>query len=567
MTRGCSDHCTWQRGRTPRPTMRSTLLIVAAVLGWALALAGNAATPAVDRGNNEISIAITQEPQWLTTIRATDTVSFTVLDHITEGLLTRDVNNRLVGGVAERWELSDEKATFWLRRDARWSDGEPVTAHDFVFAWRQVANPENAAEYGFLMRMLPNGEAILAGDMPPEALGVEAIDDHTLVVHLVSPTAYFLDLVSFITFRPVREDFYRAQGGRYAADAENMISNGPFILTEWVHDASMRMEKNPYYWNRDAIPLDAINVPYITRDPNARFNLYLDDKIALADQLQLSAMKMALQQHQKLRSFSDGTVFYLGFNHREGRPTGNRNLRRAIQSVYDVSELTYKVIGVPGNLPAYTLFPAWLTGDEGQSLNVQYPPHKPELSIERGRRYLELAKQELGVEEVPPLSLLLDDTANASSQAEYFQNVMARTLGLEVRLDKQIFKQRLAKMSAGDFDIVAAGWGPDYNDPMTFADLFVSWNLNNRGRYSNPEYDALIREAQQTTDQRRRNAIFSRIQDIIYEQVVVVPQYERGYIYALDKRVAGVRRYHIGGDPNYNYAYIVESPRAPESAD
>ncbi len=568
MFRGPFVHHCYTPGRpSPRRVTRCILRVLAVFLGWTLAPAGYTATPAVDRGNNEISIAISQEPQWLTTIRATDTVSFTVLDHITEGLLTRDVSNRLVAGVAERWELSDKKATFWLRRDARWSDGEPVTAHDFVFAWRQVANPENAAEYGSLMRIFPNGEAILAGEMPPETLGVEAIDDYTLVAHLVSPTAHFLDLVSFITFRPVREDFYRAQGGRYAADAGNMLSNGPFILTEWVHDASMRMQKNPYYWNRDAIPLDAINVPYITRDPNARFNLYLDDKIALADQLQLSAMKMALQQHQKLRSFSDGTLFYLGFNYREGRPTGNRNLRRAIQSVYDVSELTYKVIGVPGNLPAYTLFPAWLRGDEGQSLNAQYPPHKPQLNIERGRRYLEQARQELGVEEIPPLSMLLDDTANASSQAEYFQNVMARTLGLEVRLDKQIFKQRLAKMSAGDYDIVASGWGPDYNDPMTFADLFVSWNLNNRGRYSNPEYDALIREAQQTTNQRRRNEIFARIQDIIHDEVVILPQYERGYIYALDKRVAGVRRYHIGGDPNYNYAYIVKSPEDRESAD
>ncbi|MEM9316493.1 MAG: peptide ABC transporter substrate-binding protein [Pseudomonadota bacterium] len=536
--------------------MRLVTILLAAL--GATALPAVAVTPAVDPVNNEISIAIDQEPQWLTTIKATDTVAFRIIDHITEGLLTRDANNRLVGGVAERWELTDEKATFWLRRDARWSDGEPVTAHDFVFAWRKVATPETAAEYGFLMRMLRNGEAILAGEMPPESLGVRAIDDYTLEVELVSPIAYFLDLVTFISFRPVREDFYDAQQGRYAADAINLLSNGPFILSEWVHGASMRMEKNPYYWNRDAIPLDAINIPYITRDTNARFNLYMDDKTAMATRLQLTAMKMAMQEHQKLKSFRDGSVFYLGFNHRPGRPTANRNLRRAIQSVYDVSELTYKVIGVPGNTPAYTLFPAWLEGDDGQTLQAQYPPPRSELSIERGRQYLELARQELGVEEIPPLSILLDDTANANSQAEYFQNVMARTLGLEIRLDKQIFKQRLAKMSAGDYDIVAAGWSPDYNDPMTFADLLASWNLNNRGRYSNPDYDALIIEAQQTTDQQRRNEIFAELQDIIHDDVVILPQYERGFIYAQDKRIGGVRRYHIGGDPNFNYTYIID---------
>ncbi len=556
----------YPRGYWPCRLMRAQLCFVV-TLGLWVAMPAAAVTPAVDPINNEISVSVDQEPQWLTSIKATDSMSFQILDHITEGLVTRDVNNRLVPGVAERWELSDEKATFWLRRDARWNDGKPVTAHDFVFAWRTVADPASAAQYSAFMRMFTNGEAVTAGELPPEALGVEALDDYTLVAHLVSPTAYFIDLVSFITFRPVREDFYRAQGSRYAAEPENMLSNGPFVLTEWVHDASMRLEKNPQYWNREAIPLDAINIPYITRDANARFNLYMDDKTAMATRLQLSAMKMALQQHQKLRSFRDGTVFYLDFNHRQDRLTSNLNLRRAIQSVYDVSELTYKVIGVPGNLPAYTLFPAWLQGDDGESLQAQYPPRKVELDIERGRRYLELAKQELGVEEIPPISILLDDTANANSQAEYFQNVMARTLGLEIRLDKQVFKQRLAKMTAGDFDIVASGWGPDYNDPMTFADLFASWNLNNRGRYSNPRYDALIIEAQKTTDQRRRNRIFAELQDILYEDVTILPQYERGFIYAQDKRIGGVRRYHIGGDPNFNYTYIVDRVEKPGAAD
>jgi oligopeptide transport system substrate-binding protein len=326
------------------------------------------------------------------------------------------------------------------------------------------------------------------------------------------------------------------------------------------------MEKNPFYWNRDRIQLNAINVPYITEDSNARFNLFMDSKIAMATSLDTSAMKMALRERQKLKSFRDGTVFYLGFNYREGRPTRNRNLRRAMQSVFDAAEMTYKVIAVPGNVPAYSLFPAWLRGDNGQSLQAQYPPRKPELSVEKGLEYLELAKQELGVDRIPPLTILLSDVPLANKQAEYFQNVMARTLGLEIRLDKQIFKQRLAKMSAGDYDIVAAGWGPDYNDAMTFADLFTSWNLNNRGRYASPVYDQLVREAQQTTDQKRRNAIFARIQDLIFDDVIILPQYERGYIYAQDKRLQSVRRSRIGGDPNYNYAYIGQA-EPPASVD
>ena len=520
-----------------------------------LSAAAQAVPPAIDRENNEIAVVMTEEPQWLTTIKATDQISFLIIDHITEGLMTHDADNRLVGGVAERWELTDEKATFWLRRDARWSDGEPVTAHDFVFAWQQVANPANASEYAFLMRSLTNGEAIIAGEMPLEALGVEAVDDFTLVAHLTQPTAYFLELVTFISFRPVREDFHRLHGQAYAADADKMLSNGPFVLEEWVHGASMRMAKNPYYWDADSIHLDAINIPYVTNDPNARFNLFMDNKIVMARNLDKSATKMALLNRQKLLSFRDGSVFFIEFNHREGRPTQNLNLRRAMQSVFDAAELTYKVIGLPGNAPAYSLFPDWIEGDE-EKLLIEHPPRVPELDIEQARAYLELAKQELGVEEIPPLSLLLSDTPNSIKQAEYFQNVMARTLGLEIKLDRQIFKQRLAKMTAGDFDLVAAGWGPDYMDAMTFADLFASWNLNNRGRYKSERYDALIIEAQGTTDKRRRNEIFAEIQELIFDDVVILPQYERGYIYTQHKEIEGVRRSITGGDTNFNYARI-----------
>ncbi len=535
------------------------LLLTSLLLGLALAsLPVRAAPPGIDHERNEIAIVMTQEPQWLNSIKATDQVSFIVLDHISEGLMTYNVDNQLIGGVAERWELTQERATFWLRKDARWSDGKPVTAHDFVFAWQQVANPANAAEYAFLMRAFPNGEAITKGEMPPESLGVEAIDDHTLVAHLVKPVAYFLELVTFISFRPVREDFFRQHGQRYAADPDKLLSNGPFIMTDWVHGASMRWEKNPHYWNREAINLDAINVPYMTEDPNARFNLYMDNRIAMATGLDSSATKMALRKRQNLRSFRDGSTFFIEFNHRDDRPTRNVNLRRAMQSVFDAGELTYKVIGLAGNLPAYTLFPDWLQGTDGRSLAEEYPPIMPELNDEKARAYLEAAKRELGLEEIPPLSLLLSDTPGSVKQAEYFQDVMRSKLGLDIRLDRQTFKQRLAKMTAGSFDLVAAGWGPDYNDAMTFADLFASWNLNNRGRYASAEYDDLVTRAQSTNDRALRNRLFGELQQVIFDDVVILPQYERGYIYVQSTEIEGVRRTRVGGDPNYNYARILE---------
>src|SRR5690606_12034939 len=194
----------------------------------------------VDFARQSVQIALTGEPRNLNSIRATDQLSIFYLEHVKEGLLRKNARNELVGGVAERWEMEGTRARFWLRRNAMWSDGKPVTAHDFVFAWRQVVNPEVAAEYASIMYPVKNAEAINKGELPLEALGATAIDDYTLEVELESPTGYFLSLTSFMIYYPVREDFYTAQNGRYFADTQNMIFNGPFKITRWVHGASVR---------------------------------------------------------------------------------------------------------------------------------------------------------------------------------------------------------------------------------------------------------------------------------------------------------------------------------------
>jgi len=536
----------------PRILLRFTLLLSTTLAG---ALA-SAAGMAVDPLRREISIALTTEPPSLNTIKATDAESFRILDHITEGLLAYDADNHLGPGVAERWELTDAGATFWLRRDARWDDGVAVTANDFVFAWREALRPSNASEYAFLLYPIRNAEEINRGELPPEALGVRAVDDYTLEVEFNQPCGYFLALTAFITYRPIREDIYRPLGERYAADAADMRYNGPFRLTEWVHGARLRMEKNALYWNSAAIELEAINVPYITEEPSAVFNLFKDDKVALSS-LDASTMREALNRRMKIKKFFDGTLFYLEFNHREGRLTRNVHLRRAMQLAFDPEEFVAKIVRIPGNAPALSLFPTWIPGID-DLFRYEHPPRDVEVDLAAARRELELAKQELGLQAIPPLVLLLGDTPASAKQAEYLQERFARTLGLKLKLDKQIFKQRLAKMTAGDFDIVASGWGPDYNDAMTFGDLMSTWNMNNRGRYSNPEYDRFVRVAQGTSDPVIRNEAFAKLQDIVIDQVVVLPQYERGYVYVQHPRLTGVKRRLFGGDPNYMYARITD---------
>ena len=489
-------------------------------------------------------------------MKATDQVSILILSHVMEGLTRYDRRGNIVPGVAERWEINDKDATFWLREDALWSDGEPVTAHDFVFAWRNALKPETASEYAFILYPLLNGEAINKGEMDAARLGVEAIDDRTLHIRFERPTGYFDKLTAFVTYFPARQNFFESRDQRFGADATDLLYNGPFQISQWVHSASLRMTKNPYYWDRSNITLNAINADYITADTRSRLNLFIDGKI-VSTELDGETYKDALTQRFRIRRFTTGTVFFLEYNHRDNRITRNLNLRRAIQHVFDPDEMVNKVLATPGNLPGKSLFPVWLKGKHDKFRQEYRAPEAP-LDLNQARQYLAQAKAELGLATLPPLVLLVGDSPTAAKQAEYLQGKLKATLGLDIKIDIQTFKQRLAKMTAGEFDIVAAGWGPDFDDAMTFGDLLTSWNLNNRGRYNNPAYDEQVRIAMNSADPAVRMDAMGKVQQIVFDDAVILPQYEQGVIYLLHPALRGVVRRVVGADPDYTYAQVIE---------
>jgi len=521
-------------------------------LGTGLAVAQQ---QAIDYERGTLILAMENEPPQLDSTKATDQVSGRVLGHVMEGLLRYDTRNRIAPGVAERWEANTTGAIFYLRRNALWSDGKPVTAHDFVFAWQTAVKPETASEYAFILYPLKNAKAINQGELPPSALGVRAVDDYTLKVEFEGPISYFDKLVAFPTYYPIREDFHKSRQGRYGADSWEMLYNGPFKIVSWIHGASLAIEKNEHYWDRDNIRLNRIDWAYITPDTNTRLNLFKDNQIATAP-LDSETMKNALQERLRIRKFNDGALFFLEFNHRPERLTRNLHLRRAIQLAFDPYEFAYQVVGIPGTLPGISIFPMYLKGQH-RLLRQEKPAPPVKVDRDKAREYLARAKRELGITgEWPAMTLLIGDSPTARKQAEYLQSLFQRTLGLTFRIDAQIFKQRLAKMTAGEFDLVAAGWGPDFDDPLTFADLFASWNLNNRGRYKNAELDGWIREVQMSLDPAERVALFGKIQAHLHEQVVLVPSYERTIIYVQHPQLQGMVRRVVGADPDYSRAWL-----------
>lgn len=504
----------------------------------------------VDPQTGTITLILETEPPDLNSSIKSDDISARILNHVMEGLTRIDANGNLSPGVAERWEVTETGARFWLRKNALWSDGKPVTAHDFVFAWRNTVDPTSGSEYANIMLGIKNAQAITEGKRPITALGVRAVSDYELEVSFENPVPYFDKLSSFIVFFPIREDFFRATNGKYASSADTLLYNGAFTMTRWVHGAHIRLEKNPRYWNRKSIHLNVIDFPYFTSDAGTIINLFQDGKIAMADIGQQNIEQAQLQGWQ-IRSFDEGVLFYLEFNHRQNRLTRNRSLRKAIQYAVDTEEEVNRVLKVPGYRPGKSLFPLWMPGVE-TTFRKEYPVREITPDPEKARAYLAQAKKELGLTTLPPLMILTGDSPLAIKDAEYYQAVLKQTLGLDVRIDAQIFKQRLAKMLSGDFDLVMAGWSADYADPLAFGELFHSASGQNRGLYNNREYDRLVATARSSVDPRTRMNAFGRIQDIVVDDAVVIPQYERARPYVVDPAMQGMSRGLFGPSPDFH---------------
>lgn len=529
-----------------------TVLLSAAV-GW---LPLPLMAKAVDAESQSITIALLQDPPQLDSTRTTDLVSFFVLGHVAEGLVRYDRRGRIAPGVAERWDVTPTRMTFHLRSDARWHDGKPVVADDFIYAWSLINDPDYAAPYAAIMNPIKNAEQVQNGDLPLSALGVSAPDSQTLVVELESACGYCLSLMAHAAFYPVRREFHQGAGENYGAEPDTLLYNGPFRLTEWTRGARLRLEKNETYWNADAISLNQIDVGYITEDNRTRLNLFRDGQIALA-RLGAETVRDAAEQGMRLRTFVSGGMAYLSFNTRAARATNDVRVRRAIQAVFDPDEFVNRIIAVPGYRPAYSFFPSWLAGVE-EPFAEEYPLAKLPVDFERGRALIDAAIKDRGGEPMT-LTLLTVTSPTGARIAEYFQGLLSTRLGIEVKVDQQTFKQYLQKVRDGNFDIALSSWYPDYSDVATFADLLGSRNPNNRGRFDDAAYDEALMRVLRSADTAERMKATNQLQLIIRDQVPVLPMAETGSAYLVHPQLRGVVRRVLGPDPDYTYSRVLES--------
>ncbi|GAA6493174.1 oligopeptide ABC transporter substrate-binding protein Opp1A [Candidatus Bariatricus faecipullorum] len=474
---------------------------------------------------------------------------------ITEGLV-RNTGGEVTEGVAESWEVSEDGLTytFHLRDDAKWSDGEPITAQDFVYSWQRLLNPETAAPYAFIGEYIKNGLAVETGEMNPSELAVSAPDDQTFVVTLEHPTAYFLSLIgSSGQFAPLRQDVVEEYGTDFAADAESNVYSGPYVLTssenqEWV------FEPNENYWNADAINLDQVVLTYVSNQDTA-LAMYEDGEL---DYVEIPSASADTYEGQD-NIFRNGNVDYFYFNLDCGNPAmANTNFRLALN--YALDRNTYNTL-VNNDLfaPSTGLaFSGLADADSTWSENSDLQGYPLDGDTDQAVEYLNTALSELGMSSASDITVTITttDSDSAKKQAEVVQEMWTTALGINVEINQVTYAEMLTRQGNGDFEIGWGGWGADYDDAYSYLELFKSDSAYNYSNYANEEVDALLNASQTETDAAARSEMLHQVEQILVDEAAFLPQAEREIHYLIDDDVQGVEFFHCAINIDWVYADI-----------
>lgn len=485
-------------------------------------------------GENEITVNIAAEPPEMFTVTTTDSTSFTVIRHVIENLVMLDADNQPIPGVAKEWKVSDDGLTynFYLRDNMKWSNGEPVTAHDFVFAWKSLLNPDFAADYAYFGYVFKNGEKFYKGEVGEDELGFKAVSDYELEITLENPSAYFVSQLAFGVFAPLNEKAYNEFGDAYGTDADKMVYNGAYTMTSWEHENKIVLEKNPDYWDADNVSLQKINMVMI-KESNAALNAY---KAGEADMIGVNGeqVEMLKAEGEPIYTYDDGAVAYLEFNLKDPY-LQNKNLRKAIACAVDKQAFVTAIL--KNNSKPATSF----TSPAISGLNDSFANEVGELvsvfDPEKAKEYYATALDELGVDTVS-LALIADDSDAAVDSAAFVQEQLRVNLGIDIKVENMPFKSRLARMSSKDFCMVFALWGPDYNDPMTYLDMFETGNGNNHMSFANEAYDELLDKVRTELDPATRMGYLADVEKLLMDELPIAPIYWRSRDYVTSNKIA-----------------------------
>lgn len=525
--------------------MAMTLSIGLIACGGAKNNNGEASTTNKD---NTLKVQIDVEVASMDPQIAVDEASFGVIAAVTEGLYSIDADGKPILAMADSVDKSDDGLTYTFKlKDAKWSNGTEVTANDFVFAWRRLVNPDTASEYAFIAGIagIKNADAISAGDLPIEELGVTAEDDKTLVVELSTPVTFFESLMAFLSFLPVNEEFYTEVGDSFATSPSTILANGPYKVSSYEPAATtIELVKNEDYWDASAVSLDGIKFQVIKEAQQTMLSYKNGD---------LDVATLAGEQVEQFKgdpefnNIMEGYLWYISANLKVPG-IENKNLRKALALSYDKEAIVNNILK-DGSVVADFAVPKLLaTGPDGkdfrETADTYYSTDKAE-----ALKYFNLAKTELG-KETFNYTMLVEDTESAQNVAQFLQSEIQTTLpGVTINLEVMPKKNRVERMQKGDFEFVLTRWGPDYADPMTYLDMWTTGNSNNYGFWSNAEYDEILTSAKSgklALDPKARWEALKQAEAIAMEEAVILPVYQKGAAVMIKSGVENVEFHSVG---------------------
>ena len=485
---------------------------------------------------------------------ATEADCLEVISAIIEPLFVTAADGTPVNALCASYETNEESTeyVFHIREDANWMNGVPVTADDFVFAWRRLVDPVTASEYSFMMEVaaVKNATPIISGELPIEELGVSAVDSKTLKVELDHPVSYFLNLMTFPSFCPINEAFATELGSEYALGADKLLCCGPFYMSAWdVGGNTYQLKKNPSYYDADKVNLDEINFQII-KDPQQTMLAYENGAL---DYVRLSGDQIV--KYQTMDGFTrieEGYLWYLSPNlnpKSEEYSCGleNENLRMAIALSYDKDVICYEILQ-DGSTPADFAIPNRLAiGPDGKDFRETSPLHL-QTDKAKAQEYWEAAKEELGVDEVT-IELLYDDSDSTPLIAQFLQSEIENNLpGVHINLKSQPKKSRTELMQNREYQLGLTRWGPDYADPMTYLDMWTTGSTYNYGEWSNEEYDKLIADANGDLANRyeERWEALKQAEALVMEHAVILPVYQKGTAAMVRPGITGLAFFPVG---------------------
>lgn len=489
----------------------------------------------------KVTVGLSNEPYQMNTILKTDAISQTISNHINEGLTRYDRNSKSIPGIAERWEVSGDGLvwTFHLR-DSRWSDGTPVTAQDFRFAFLEALSKEAHADYAFLFHVFKNAAEYNYGRAGRDEVGITVKDNKTLQLTLEAPTPYLPSLLAFGNFAPVKEDFYRKQKGTYGADAHKLLYSGPWIIKEWLHEDRLVLVKNPQYWNAENIKIDEIEFSIIKAGTSGS-DMFLKNELDVINVTDSEAAAFESAGHE-VKAYPDGSTFYLEFNTTDAI-LKNANIRKALTYAIDREDYI-KNVRKDKSIPALSFTSPVIHG-ETQPFSVEIGAGTAVHTVTEAQVLLRKGIKELGLDSMPKISLLVNESEIAKRDGLAFAKYWKKNLGIEVEIIPLPFKTCIEKRQSRNFQIAVSGWGPDYNDPISFLEVLETVNGNNFTGYSSKIYDQLLRNIRNEKDSGKRMELLKKLEAVLLEDMPIGPIYHRYRAYAVKPSIQGlVRRWN-----------------------